>query len=45
MVAYKPKERPTIGERKKDEWLKDVINATSEQLNYLNNKMINEFEI
>ena len=45
MVAYNPEERPTIDEIKNDEWLKDVINATPEQLNYLRNKMISEINI
>ena len=44
MVAYKPEERPTIDEIKNDEWLKDMINATPEQLNFLRNKMISEIE-
>ena len=45
MVAYNPEERPSIDEIKNDEWLKDVINATPEQLNYLRNKMISEINI
>ena len=44
MVAYKPEERPTIDEIKNDEWIKDMINATPEQLNFLRNKMISEIE-
>ena len=45
MVAYNPEERPSIDEIKNDEWLKDVINATPEQLNYLRNKIISEINI
>ena len=44
MVAYNPKERPTIEQIKQDEWLKDVINATPEQIMNLKNKMISEIE-
>ena len=45
MVAYDPKERPTIEQIKQDEWLKDVINATPDQMINLRNKMISEIEI
>ena len=45
MVAYEPKERPTIEQIKQDEWLKDVINATPDQMINLRNKMISEIEI
>ena len=44
MVAYNPKERPTIEQIKQDEWLKNVINATPEQIMNLKNKMISEIE-
>ena len=45
MVAYNPKERPSIEQIKQDEWLKDVINATPEQIINLRKKMISEIEI
>ena len=45
MVAYNPEERPTIEQIKKNEWLKEVINATPDQLNYLRNKMKSEIGI
>ena len=45
MVAYNPEERPTIEQIKKNEWLKEVINATPAQLNYLRNKMKSQIGI
>ena len=45
MVAYNPEERPTIEQIKKNEWLKEVINATPDQLNYLRNKMKSQIGI
>ena len=45
MVAYDPEERPTIEQIKKNEWLKEVINATPDQLNYLRNKMKSQIGI
>ena len=42
MVAYDPKERPTIDQIKNDVWMQDIINASPEQLTFLRNKMINE---
>ena len=45
MVAYNPKERPSIEQIKQDEWLKDVINATPEQIINLRKKMISDIEI
>ena len=45
MVAYEPKERPTIEEIKKDEWMQDIMNANPEQLTILRNKMISEMNL
>lgn len=38
LVAYDPKERPSIEEIKIDEWVQDIGNLNLEQLNFLRNK-------
>ena len=45
MVAYEPKERPTIEQIKNDAWMQDIINASPEQLTFLRNKMITKLLI
>ena len=45
LAKYDPlKNTNTIEQIKQDEWLKDVINATPEQIMNLKNKMISEIE-
>ena len=42
MVAYNPKDRPTINEILNSEWLSDLRNANEEKLLYYKKKMIDE---
>jgi len=44
MVAYNPKERPTIEEIKQDKFMANIVNASEEVMDFLREKMINEIE-
>jgi hypothetical protein len=41
-VAYEPGDRPTIEQIKKDDWLKEVVNADEEKMMNIREQMISE---
>ena len=42
LVAYEPGDRPTIEQIKKDDWLKEVVNADEEKMMNIREQMISE---